>query len=504
MSSTQPRFAAAVMVTILALAPATVLAQDEAVPWPTAGWDTSTPEEQGMDSALLAEGLQYLLEQNGFDIHSLTVIRNGHIVADAYFYPSRADELHDLASVTKSFTATLVGMAIEQGLIEGVDQPVLELFPDRTVANLDTDKEAMTIEDLLTMSPGFECTHSPNDYTTMQMMETPDWVQFALDQPMVTPPGTYWVYCSPASHLLSAIITESAGMSTRDFAQDVLFAPLGITDSMWTSDPQGYDYGWGDLFLDPHDAAKLGYLYLHDGAWDGQQVLPADWVSIATRPAVASTYGYQWWLDPPRSAFYADGAGGQRIFVFPDEELLVVTTGGGGPDQYGVIGELLDSYVVPAVMADDELPPNPRGVARREAPSGEATVPPETEPEPPLPSTAERVSGRTIFMDDNPIGLATMTLTFAEGESQATLGLGLPDGSQVEWSIGLDGVPRFNPGLQGAPMAATGRWASDDTFVLELDYYTLRDADRLEATFDGDVVAFAGFDIPLVGHLEGE
>ena len=298
MSSTTYRIAAAVMAAFLVLTPAGALAQDETVPWPTDGWPTSTPEEQGMDSALLAEGLQYLLEQNGFDIHSLTVIRNGHIVADAYFYPSRADELHDLASVTKSFTATLVGMAIEQGLIEGVDQPVLELFPDRTVANLDTDKEAMTIEDLLTMSPGFECTHSPNDYTTMQMMETPDWVQFALDQPMVTPPGTYWVYCSPASHLLSAIITESAGMSTRDFAQDVLFAPLGITDSMWTSDPQGYDYGWGDLFLDPHDAAKLGYLYLHDGAWDGQQVLPADWVSIATRPAVASTYGYQWWLDP--------------------------------------------------------------------------------------------------------------------------------------------------------------------------------------------------------------
>ena len=139
MSSTTYRIAAAVMAAFLVLTPAGALAQDETVPWPTDGWPTSTPEEQGMDSALLAEGLQYLLEQNGFDIHSLTVIRNGHIVADAYFYPSRADELHDLASVTKSFTATLVGMAIEQGLIEGVDQPVLELFPDRTVANLDTD-----------------------------------------------------------------------------------------------------------------------------------------------------------------------------------------------------------------------------------------------------------------------------------------------------------------------------------------------------------------------------
>ena len=269
MSSATHRIATAVLAPVLALAPAAVLAQDEAVPWPTEGWVTSTPEEQGMDSALLADGLEYLMEQSGFDIHSLTVIRNGHIVTDANFFPFRAGELHDLASVTKSFTATLVGMAIEQDLIEGVEQPVLEVFPDRTVANLDADKEAMTVEDLLTMSPGFECRRSPD--TTAQMMETPDWVQFALDQPMTHEPGTAWAYCGVASHLLSAAIAETSGMHALDFASSHLLLPLGIDDARWFTDPQGNHRGWGDLFLHPHDAAKLGYLYLSGGEWDGRQ-----------------------------------------------------------------------------------------------------------------------------------------------------------------------------------------------------------------------------------------
>jgi CubicO group peptidase (beta-lactamase class C family) len=455
-----------------------------------------------MDSALLADGLEYLTEQNGFDIHSLTVIRNGHIVTAARFFPFQGG-LHDLASVTKSFTATLVGMAIEQGLIEGVDQPVLELFPDRTVANLDADKQAMTVENLLTMSPGFECTHSPNDFTTMQMMETSDWVQFALDRPMTHTPGSHWVYCSPVSHLLSAIITESSDMTMQEFAQDVLFAPLGITESLWTSDPQGYNLGWGDLFLDPLDAAKLGYLYLHRGGWDGSQLVASDFVDVATSPAVSGAYGYQWWIDPTRSGFYADGAHGQRIFVFPDEELLVVTTGGGGSD-YAVIGKLLGSYILPAVQAGEPMPANPDGLALLEARIEEATTPPLAEPLPPLPERALDVSGRTIVLDGNPMGLETMTLTFGEGEAEALLGVGFQGGMGLEWAIGLDGVPRISPGLHGLPLAATGAWKSDDVFVVDLDHLGNRHKERLMATFSEDQVDLSGFDVPLIGHLEGE
>lgn len=167
-------------------------------------------------------------------------------------------------------------------------------------------------------------------------------------------------------------------------------------------------------------------------------------------------------------------------------------------------GKLLDTYVLPAVISEQPLTADLEGQARLSALTGDAAQPPEPESVSPLPSTAQRVSGRTITLEDNPIGLASITLAFPEGEGQATLGLGLPDGSQVQWALGLDGVPRVNPGLRGFPMAALGFWASDDSFVLDLDYYSLRDADRLRAMFSGDAVTFDGFDVPLVGHLEAE
>ncbi|MGD8684894.1 MAG: serine hydrolase [Chloroflexota bacterium] len=455
-----------------------------------------------MDSALLAEGIDYLLQQEGFDIHSLTVIRGGHIVTDAYFYPFTAGGLHDLASVTKSFTATLVGIAIEEGLIEGLDQPVLSFFADRGIANVDTDKESMTLEDLLTMSSGLECTHDPPDFTTMQMFGSPDWVQFAIDLRMQAAPGTRWVYCSPGSHLLSAIVAASSGRSTHEFAQEALFGPLGITDVIWLPDPQGLARGWGDLIMAPHDMAKLGYLYLRAGEWDGQQVLPSDWVMAATSPAVAAHYGYQWWLDPSESAFYADGRGGQRIFVFPDQDLLVVTTGGGG-DSYGVLGTLLSSYVLPAVTADAPLPADPDGLALLEAREQQAATPDvaAAKPVPPLPDTASRVSERSYVLDANPVGLVSASLTFGEG-AEASLSLRFADGSQVEWLIGLDHVPRVGRGLYGLPAAATGAWESDDVFVIDLDEIGRINKDRVRTTFEGDRVTIQGLDITLTGTLE--
>jgi CubicO group peptidase (beta-lactamase class C family) len=142
------------------------------------------------------------------------------MVTDAYFYPfAQSRSLHDLASATKSFTSSLIGIAINKGYIESVEQHVLDFFPERSVANIDANKEAMTLEDPLTMRPGFECSHSPPDITTSEMMDTPDWVQFVLDSSMATEPGSRWVYCSPASHLLSAIIQETSGMSAFEFAQ---------------------------------------------------------------------------------------------------------------------------------------------------------------------------------------------------------------------------------------------------------------------------------------------
>ena len=468
--------------------------------WPTEGWRTSNPEEQGMDSELLAEAMDYLQEQKGFNIHSLLVIRNGYMVTDAYFYPfAQSRSLHDLASATKSFTSSLIGIAINKGYIESVEQHVLEFFPERSVANIDANKEAMTLEDPLTMRPGFECSHSPPDFTTSEMMDTPDWVQYVLDSSMATEPGSRWVYCSPASHLLSAIIQETSGMSSFEFAQQHLFEPLGISDAIWASDPQGYTRGWSDLILTPHDMAKLGYLYLNEGEWDGQQLLSADWVAAATSPLGSLVYGYQWWLHP--SGYYADGAGGQRIFVFPDLDMVVVTTGNGGSD-YAVIANLLNSYILPAAESETPLPANPDAVALLRSSVQQAAAAPQPEPMPPLPEIARQASGQTYVLDDNPLGLLTASFTFREGEADALLNLSLDNGNQVEWLIGLDNVFRISPGLYGLPVAVMGGWESDNVFVLQTDEMGKMQQDRISMTFEDSLMTIQIAGATLVGRLE--
>ena len=204
----------------------------------------STPEEQGMSSTTLAAGVDYLLaNRETYRIHSVVVIRDDRVVLDARFYPYSREWRHDLASVTKSVTSTLIGIAIDQGLIAGVNARVLDFFPDHTIANLDGRKRRMRLKHLLSMRSGFECDPTNSEATLTEMTGSPDWVQFTLDLPMAEEPGETRVYCSPNVHLLSAILERATGMSTLAFAEQVLFKPLGISDVMWLTDPQGVHRG---------------------------------------------------------------------------------------------------------------------------------------------------------------------------------------------------------------------------------------------------------------------
>jgi CubicO group peptidase (beta-lactamase class C family) len=160
--------------------------------------------------------------------------------------------------VTKSVTTTLVGIAADQGKLR-LDDPVLSFFPDRAVANRDARKERVTVAHLASMTSGLDCVATPDEPTLAEMTASADWVQFTLDRPMVAEPGTTFSYCSPGMHLLSAVLTRATGMSELDFARQNLFEPLGIRDVVWPVDPQGFNHGWGDVYLYPRDAAKLGY-----------------------------------------------------------------------------------------------------------------------------------------------------------------------------------------------------------------------------------------------------
>jgi CubicO group peptidase (beta-lactamase class C family) len=316
--------------------------------WPTEGWRTSAPEAQGMEAEKLAEMLTAIQEQH-LNLHSLLVIRNGYLVSETYFGSYQQDTRHETYSVTKSFVATLIGIAIDKGYIDGVDQRIVDFFPQRTLANLDTQKEDMTLEDVLTMRSGLDWQEGDAAYG--EMYRSPDWVQFMLDKPMAIAPGSQFNYCSGCSHLLSAIVQQTTGMNTRDFAEEYLFKPLGILNAVWDTDAARIPIGGWGLQITPRDMAKLGYLYLQDGQWGGQQIVSAKWVEEATKGHTQAEdewgYGYQWWTYPPLEAYAAWGLYGQTIFVIPGSDLVVVTTA--EMDNDDEITGLVEKYILPAV-----------------------------------------------------------------------------------------------------------------------------------------------------------
>jgi CubicO group peptidase (beta-lactamase class C family) len=430
--------------------------------WPTTEWRTSTPEEQGVDSVQLLRALEHI-DQDSINIRSMTVIRNGYIVLEAYYQPWNADHMYPVFSVTKSVTGMLVGIAIEEGAIKDIKQPVLSFFPDRTIKNLDANKKAITVEDLVSMQPGLDCA---DDKLNWAMEASEDWVQFVLDLPMATPPGENLVYCTAGTHLLSAILTEATGMSTIDYAQSRLFDPLGISpdDIKWGADPQAITYGGYGLELRPHDLAKFGLLLERSGKWEGKQVIPEKWISAATQVHAYGgdnkNYGYGLWVYPTH--FAAEGMGEQLIPVVAGRDLVVVITSAIDWRKGTVTRQLLEDYVFPAASADDPLPANPDALKALQDKVKFLANP--VKPVPPMPDTAQRISGQTYILAENDSGWKSVSLTFEEGKSEAQA-MVINASGEVSASIGLDNVYRVTALPDGNTIGLRGWWEDEDTFV---------------------------------------
>jgi CubicO group peptidase (beta-lactamase class C family) len=301
-----------------------------------------------MDPGKLAEMLADVQEKK-LGLQSLLVIRGGYLVSETYFGADK-DTRHELYSCTKSFSSTLIGIALDRGKIDRLDQPVLDFFPEDTFENIDARKQAMTLEDVLTMRAGLRWTEGDSAYGALY--RAPDWVQFMLDKPMAVTPGSLFNYCSGCSHLLTAIIQQAAGMDTLEFADQNLFQPLGISGVQWDTDSAGIPIGGWGLKLTPREMAKLGYLFLHEGRWDGQQIVSAEWVRAATqehtRTGDSRGYGYQWWTFASLEGYAALGRYGQVILVIPKRDLVVVATAQMN-DSDEVI-RLVEQYVVPSIQ----------------------------------------------------------------------------------------------------------------------------------------------------------
>ncbi len=287
--------------------------------WPTQGWKTATPESQGLDSEELVKAFDFIRE-NDINIHSMMIIRNGYLVLDAYFYPYALGTVHDLASVTKSVTSALIGIAIDKGYIKNVHQPIVDFFPEYEVEYLDEYKKMLTLEHLLTMRSGFDCGFQPGEQELFEMFESDHWIQYTLNLPMTAEPGIQWAYCSPNIHLLSAIITKTTGMNALDFARKYLFEPLVFGEVIWPSDPHGINYGWGDLHITPHDMAKIGYLYLNNGVWEDKPLVSVEWIAKSKPNHVkfqdGGGYGYLWWDPGHTPGFYEAVGRGIRESVY--------------------------------------------------------------------------------------------------------------------------------------------------------------------------------------------
>ena len=457
-------------------------------------WPTATPEEVGIDSAPLVEMFDFVRERQ-IPVHSIQLVRGGRLALDAYFYPYDARDRHDVASVTKSITSTLVGLAIARGRIRDVQQPTLSFFPGRVVAGLNDRKRRQTLEHLLTMQSGWDCgvpLGTPNvnaDAILATMRRSDDWEQFALDLPMSSEPGTRFLYCNANCHLLSALLGRVTGSNALAFARRELFKPLGIDDVAWPADPNGNNYGWGDLQLHPHDMARLGQLFLQNGRWAGQQVVPESWIRTATRPHVEHTggkdqYGYYWWMPGERlpGLFEAVGRGGQRITVWPAKNLVLVYTGGGFEP-----GDLA-SFILKSLKSDqrgEPLPANPDATARLREKLAAATRPPAAQPVPKLPAISERISGKSYKLTNNELDLSNLTLSFDKSSEASVRFTRL--GRELRCPVGLDGVERFSTDtLEELPFAAKGRWLGADTFVLELDRVAGISLYRFKLTFEDE------------------
>lgn len=317
------------------------------------GWEVATLEDVRVDGDVLAALVREIREQRLRNIHSVVVVKDGKLVFEEYF--EGPDEyrgeplgsvnfdrftLHDLRSVTKSVTSALVGIASDRGLLSPSDL-VSSLISDHGLAI--GAKAELTLRHLLTMTSGLEWDERTYPYTDPRNSETAmdlseSSVHFVLTRDLVAEPGERFQYCGGCTMLLAAAVREATGKNLVEFAEEVLFGPLGITEFEWLHHRDGLPIAASGLRLRSRDLAKFGYLYANEGRWRGQRVLSPSWIEESTRVQVPldsmSAYGFQWWvdlepLDGERTSIpVARGNGGQRIYIVPSLDLVAVITAG--------------------------------------------------------------------------------------------------------------------------------------------------------------------------------
>lgn len=339
--------------------------------WPTTAWRIAAPEAVGVDGPAFRGIVDQLNHGAVPGVHSFVAVRYGYVFAESYFQGGSASQPHTLQSVSKSVTSLLVGIARDSGLLASIDAPVLGFFPEYTdLAAVDDAKRALRVRDLLSMRTGMSFWEEPYNGSPLQQLNTCacDWLHFVLDRPMSGAPDQSWAYNSGGVIVLGGVIHAVAGVPADEFARQVLFAPLGISQWSWIKgQPNGLPHMGGGLYLRSSDLARIGYLILKRGDWKGKRLVSENWIEASTARVTTTTpsyfpratdYGFLWWLfprngltGPPSGDDYivaASGSGGQWMFIDRAKNLVVVFTAELGSGSWPAV-QLFFDQLEPAV-----------------------------------------------------------------------------------------------------------------------------------------------------------
>ena len=458
--------------------------------WPTSGWQTTTPEDEGMDSADLAK-LVAFGKTGRFD--SLTLVRHGKIVLDAYYAPYAADIPHAINSSTKAVIGTLTAMLLKDGLLDSLDHPALDFFADRDIANRDARKKSITIQNLLDMTSGLDWDEGlggGREQSVKELRRSPDWVKFILDRPMAHAPGEVFYYDSGNPHLVSAIIAKLTGKRVQDYADARLFTPLGIETPFWRRDPQGLATGGFGLLMLPRDMAKIGYLYLRQGEWAGQRLLPAEFVDAVSHATVNMNatfeprlrYANFFWAIPDKHVYMTVGYHCQVIMVLPDQDIVAVMTA----RDFCPFGKLADD-ISGAVRSNSALPSNPAAADTLSRALTDISTEKPTEVGA-TPDTAAAISGKTYRFADNQLDIKSLSLVLTGSDPHYELEVDTHNPANptvsVAGPIGLDGLYRKSQPGGGGVRATKGSWLNDKTFAVDTLLFGFGVQQRWLLTFD--------------------
>ncbi|GAC1310653.1 MAG: hypothetical protein NVSMB24_28340 [Mucilaginibacter sp.] len=457
----------------------------------------STPEVQGISSIAISRFLG-AIKQGGQELHSLMILRHGHVVAETWWEPYSSEHRQQLYSLSKSFTGTAIGLAVSEGLLT-VDHPIIKFFPDYLPVEVSDNLASLKVKHLLSMSVG----HAKDSILVLE--DSPigvPWEKTFLSLPVVFNPGSQFMYNSGASFMLSAIIKKVTGKSAHEYLKPRLYEPLGITNTTWGENWEGINMGASHLRMPTEDIAKFGQLYLQNGVWNEKQVISKEWVAAASSKQIENGkndsswgygYGYQFWLNPP-GGFRADGAFGQYSMILPGLDAVVAIT-----------SESIETKKTMQIVWDVLLPemkdaPLPANLAEYRVLLTELKAlkydPPQLAPS---SAIAEKISGKEFMLDKNLFNVKSVTFSFTGDTCVFTLKEdGKPD------IIITNGINRWirkdnlKPSAHSlfslrridfdSIVAAGAGWENDHTLLLTWRFIETVHGDSLTCVFDDDKI----------------